>query len=161
MSEIPNFEELGHTAIGEELSINECKVLANVMKVRHVKKGERLVSEKGSEHTLFVLFKGELAVISQQQDEKEQTVYTMKPGEVAGTRAFVDRSPRKATLQAATDSIVYTLEPYDFESLLDSKPRILYKVMRSLFRLTHSNLLRMNKETEQLSNYISRSHGRY
>ncbi len=160
MNETPDFESLGHTAIGEELSINECKVLAGIMKVRHVKEGERLVSEKGAEHTLFVLSKGELAVISQ-QDEKELEVYTMKPGEVAGTRAFVDRSPRKATLQAVTDSIVYTLEPYDFELLLDKQPRILYKVMRSLFRLTHSNLLRMNRESEQLSNYISRSHGRY
>ncbi len=160
MSDTANFEALGHTAIGEELSINECKVLANIMKVRHLKKGERLVTESGAEKTLFVLLKGELAVIAQ-RDNKPQVVYTMKPGEVAGTRAFVDRSPRKATLEAVDSAEVYTLDPLDFESLLDSQPRILYKVMRSLFKLTHSNLLRMNQESEQLSNYISRSHGRY
>ncbi len=160
MSDTANFEALGHTAIGEELSINECKVLASIMKVRHLKKGERLVTESGAEKTLFVLLKGELAVIAQ-RDNKPQVVYTMKPGEVAGTRAFVDRSPRKATLEAVGSAEVYTLDPLDFESLLDSQPRILYKVMRSLFKLTHSNLLRMNQESEQLSNYISRSHGRY
>ncbi len=160
MSDTANFEALGHTAIGEELSINECKVLAGIMKVRHLKNGERLVTESGAEKTLFVLLKGELAVIAQ-RDNKPQVVYTMKPGEVAGTRAFVDRSPRKATLEAVGSAEVYTLDPIDFESLLDSQPRILYKVMRSLFKLTHSNLLRMNQESEQLSNYISRSHGRY
>ncbi len=160
MSDTANFEALGHTAIGEELSINECKVLASIMKVRHLKEGERLVTESGAEKTLFVLLKGELAVIAQ-RDNRPQVVYTMKPGEVAGTRAFVDRSPRKATLEAVGSAEVYTLDPHDFESLLDSQPRILYKVMRSLCKLTHSNLLRMNQESEQLSNYISRSHGRY
>ena len=160
MSETPDFEKIGNTAIGEELSINECKLLAKVMKVQHVTDGERLVSESGTQNTLFVLIEGELSVIGT-KDEQEVVVYTMKPGEVAGTRAFVDRSPRKATLQADGNATVYTLEPYDFESLLDDQPRILYKVMRSLFRITHGNLLRMNQETEQLANYISRARGRY
>ncbi len=160
MSDKPSFEELGNTAIGEELSVSECKVLADVMEVRHAKDGERLVSESGSEHTLFVLAEGSLDVISTHED-KEEVVYTMKPGEVAGTRAFVDRQPRKATLQAKGDVTVYTLEPYNFESLLDTQPRILYKVMRSLFRITHGNLIRMNQEKDQLANYISRSGGRY
>ncbi|HGX94201.1 MAG TPA: Crp/Fnr family transcriptional regulator, partial [Candidatus Tenderia sp.] len=38
---------------------------------------------------------------------------------------------------------------------------IVYKVMRGLFRITHANLLRMNQEKDQLSNYISKSGGRY
>jgi CRP-like cAMP-binding protein len=160
MSEKPDYQKIGDTAIGDELSLNECQVLADVMNVRHFKNGERLISESGSENTLFVLIDGKLNVISRHED-KETVVYTMKPGEVAGTRAFVDRTPRKATLEAVGDTTVYTLEPFDFESLLDSQPRILYKVMRSLFRITHTNLLRMNLEKDQLANYISKSGGRY
>jgi CRP/FNR family cyclic AMP-dependent transcriptional regulator len=34
-------------------------------------------------------------------------------------------------------------------------------VMRALFRNTHANLMRMNQESEQLSNYIQKSQGRY
>ena len=160
MSLTPDFEKIGNSAIGEELSFNECKVLADVMKAQHVADGETLICERGNEHTLFVLIEGELNVISE-KDGKENVVYTMQPGEVAGTRAFVDRTPRKATLKAKGDATVYTLEPHDFESLLESQPRMLYKVMRSIFRITHRNLRRMNKETAQLENYISRSHGRY
>jgi CRP-like cAMP-binding protein len=85
----------------------------------------------------------------------------MKEGECAGTRAFVDRTPRKATLRSIGNTTVYTLTPDAFESLLDSRPRLVYKVMRSLFRVTHSNLMRMNQETEQLSNYINKTQGRY
>jgi CRP/FNR family cyclic AMP-dependent transcriptional regulator len=160
MGNKPDFEKLGASVLGGELTLKECEVLAGIMGVRTLKDGERLVDESGKEHTLFVLVEGKLNVLSETDGEAKK-VYTMKQGEVAGTRAFVDRTPRKASLEAVGDTTVYTLEPDAFESLLDSHPRILYKVMRSIFRITHSNLLRMNQETEQLSNYINKTHGRY
>jgi len=160
MSDKPDFEKIGASVLGGELTLKECEVLAGIMAVSKLKDGEQLVSERGTEHTLFVLVEGELKVLSE-SDGQSKHVYTMKPGEVAGTRAFVDRTPRKATLEAKGDAIVYTLEPDAFESLLDKHPRIVYKVMRSIFRITHSNLLRMNQETEQLTNYINKTHGRY
>lgn len=160
MSDKPDFEKIGASVLGGELTLKECDVLSDIMAVHKFKDGEELVSESGTEHTLFVLIEGKMKVISE-TDGQPKHVYTMKIGEVAGTRAFVDRTPRKATLQAEGDTTVYTLEPDAFESLLDSQPRIVYKVMRSIFRITHSNLLRMNQETEQLSNYINKTHGRY
>ena len=85
----------------------------------------------------------------------------MKLGECAGTRAFVDLAPRRATLKAVGDTTVYTMEPKAFEALIDKHPRVVYKVMRGLFRLTHMNLMRMNVETKELSNYIHKTGGRY
>ncbi len=160
MSEVVDFKNIGSSSLGRELSLKECEVLAGIMNVSHAKDGERLVSEHGQEHTLFLLVEGRLEVLSE-IDGEEVVVYTMSPGEVAGTRAFVDRAPRKATLRARGDVTVYTMEPDAFESLLDSRPHIVYKVMRGLFRITHANLLRMNQEKDQLSNYISKSGGRY
>jgi CRP-like cAMP-binding protein len=92
---------------------------------------------------------------------QELVVYTMHKGECAGTRAFVDRTPRKATLRASGEALVYTMTPAAFESLLDKHPHIVYKVMRALFRITHSNLLRMRDESQELVNYVSKIHGRY
>lgn len=160
MANKPDFKKVGESSLGGELTLKECELLAAIMNVRELKDGERLVSEKGAEHTLFLLVAGKLEVVSEIEG-KDEMVYTMSPGEVAGTRAFVDRSPRKATLQAKGDATVYTMEPDDFESLLGSQPGIVYKVMRSLFRITHSNLLRMNNQAEQLTNYIRKSGGRY
>jgi CRP-like cAMP-binding protein len=85
----------------------------------------------------------------------------MKEGECAGTRAFVEQSPRKATLRSLGDSTVYTLTPANFEALLEANPRLAFKVMRALFRVTHANLSRMNQETRELANYISKTQGRY
>lgn len=160
MSVKPDFEKIGASVLGGELTLKECQVLSEIMDAVTLKDGETLVSESGTENTLFVLVEGKLKVMSESEGQIKH-VYTMKPGEVAGTRAFVDRTPRKATLQADGAATVYTLEPDAFESLLDKHPRIVYRVMRSIFRITHSNLLRMNQETEQLTNYINKTHGRY
>ncbi len=161
MNDTADYQLLRNISVCAELEDNEAKLLATLMGVRHLKDGELLVKEGAAEQTLFILAIGRLAVFSADSHGKEKLVYTMKAGECAGTRAFVDRTPRKATLRAKGDATVYTLTPDAFESLLDSHPRLVYKVMRSLFRVTHTNLIRMNQESEQLSNYINKTQGRY
>jgi len=156
----PECEAVVDSSLGQELGKDECQVLADVMGLRELTDGEVLVNEGDADNTLFILTKGKLTV-SSRIDEKEVAVYTMKVGECAGTRAFVDLAPRNASLTAVGDSTVYTLEPGDFEGLLDKHPKVVYKVMRALFRLTHINLMRMNVETQELSNYIHKSGGRY
>jgi len=160
MSTALDCEPIVDSSLGQELEKDECQVLATVMKSKDLKDGENLVKEGEADHTLYVLTQGKLAVISN-IDNKDMVVYNMKVGECAGTRAFVDRAPRRATLTAVGNTTVYTLSPEDFESLLDTHPRIVYKVMRGLFRITHANLMRMNVETQQLSNYINKTGGRY
>lgn len=161
MSEIADYKQVRNSTVGTELTEDEARLLAAKMGVRHLKDGEFLVKEGEADQTLFVLATGKLSVISRNTEGEEHLVYTMKEGECAGTRAFVEQSPRKATLRAVGEATVYTLTPEDFESLLVTHPRAAFKVMRALFRVTHANLSRMNQESEQLSNYITKSHGRY
>jgi len=160
MTEKVNPHRVRTSSLGAELYEEESKILASIMGVRHLRDGELLIAEGGAEHTLFILAEGKLAVIGN-NDGKETVLYTMAVGECAGTRAFVDRTPRKATLRAVGDTIVYTLAPDAFETLLDKHPRIVYKIMRALFRVTHTNLMRMNQESRELANYITKTHGRY
>ena len=161
MSNTADYQLVRNSSVGAELHEDEAKTLAAILGVRQLKDGELLVSEGGAEQTLFILASGKLAVISSATEGKESQVYTMKVGECAGTRAFVDRAPRKATLRAIGNATVYTLTPDAFESVLDTNPRLAYKVMRALFRVTHTNLMRMNQESQELANYIHKSHGRY
>ncbi|OIR17159.1 DNA-binding transcriptional dual regulator Crp [mine drainage metagenome] len=161
MSEVADYKVVRNSTVGSELTEEKAKLLAAKMGVRRLKDGELLVKEGEADQTLFILAAGRLTVISKDADGTEQVVYTMKEGECAGTRAFVEQSPRKATLRAVGDSVVYTLAPADFESLLDSAPRVAFLVMRALFRVTHANLSRMNQETRQLANYINKTQGRY
>ena len=160
MSKNADYKLVRNSSVGAELHEDEAKTLAAILGVRQLKDGELLVSEGAADQTLFILALGKLAVIGSAEG-RENLVYTMKEGECAGTRAFVDQTPRKATLRAIGIATVYSLTPNDFESLLDAQPRLAYKVMRALFRITHTNLMRMNQESHELANYISKTQGRY
>jgi CRP-like cAMP-binding protein len=160
MSEQPSYEVIRRTTLGAELSEEECKTLAGVMSVRQLKDDEVLVEEGEVNNALHILTAGKLAVTKVVEDEP-MILYILKVGEFAGTRAFVDRTPRKATLRAIGGATVYALDPQSFEALLTTHPRIIYCVMRAIFRTVHSTLMRMNMEKEQLSNYIFKQHGRY
>jgi CRP-like cAMP-binding protein len=157
----PDVDQLCHSSIGKELNVAESRVLCGVMGVRALNDGELLSKEGDAAGTLYILVEGKLDVISE-IDGKAESVYSMHKGECAGTRAFVDHTPRRATLIARGDgTVVYTLEPHAFESLIDDHPRLVYKVMCALFRNTHSNLMRMNQETAHLANYINKTGGRF
>ena len=159
-NESADYKKIKTSILGEELTEQECRTLADIMVVRYLQDGETLVTEGQAEGNLYVLVDGRLAVVAGALGN-DVTVYTMKAGECAGTRAFVDGTPRKATLRAAGKTIVYRLTPATFESLIESHPYIMYKVMRALFRATHTNLLRMRDESQELANYVNKMHGRY
>lgn len=161
MSEVADYKLVRNSTVGSELTEEKARLLAAKLGVRHLKDGELLVKEGEADQTLFILAMGKLAVISKDTDGVDKHVYTMREGECAGTRAFVEQSSRKATLRALGDATVYTLTPTDFEALLDGNPRLAYLVMRALFRVTHANLARMNQETRELTNYITKTQGRY
>jgi len=156
----PECEKINTSDLAKELAESECHVLAGVMTAGRFADGETLTKKGDKNSALYVLINGRLDVLGE-SDGQEVKVYTMEPGECSGTRAFVDRKSRMATVRAVGDTLVYMLEPDDFETLLDSHPKIVYKVMRAIFRITHNNLLKMNQQSQQLSNYISKTGGRY
>ncbi len=155
-----DIEAMCASTIGKELTVEECRTLSSVMGIKKLKDKDVLSTEGDRSCTLYILIDGKLELYSDKEG-KDTVIYTMTKGECAGTRAFIDRTTRKASLIASGDTIVYTMEPDAFETLIDANPRIIYKVMRALFRNTHTNLIRMNQEAKQLSNYINKTQGRY
>lgn len=156
----PDATIIKNSALGDELTIRECELLAAIMNVRHLAPGERLVNQGDRDTRLFLLAAGTLAVITGDVGQ-ERHIYTMTRGECRGTRAFIDNTPRKASLQAIDAATVYTLKPESIEELVKTDADVAYKFMRALFRVTHANLMRVKQEREQLANYISHSGGRY
>ncbi|MBK1716397.1 Crp/Fnr family transcriptional regulator [Thiocystis violacea] len=160
MNDINKSEALAQSILGGELDEGECLALAEHMGVLTLKIGETLVTEDEDRRTLFVLAEGRLCVCKS-VGGAEETVYQMRAGECAGTRAFVDGSRRRAALRAEGDVTVLTLEPADFEAMVETHPRLIYKVMRAFFRITHGNLMRMNLESAEMRNYLLKTGGRY
>ena len=160
MTESIDPKKLKESYLGQELDAGEIETLQSILGVHSLSDDEVLVEEGDEDRRLFLLADGRLEVLSRQRGELEH-VYLMSPGEFAGTRAFVDAVPRQATLKARGDATLYALEPADLEARIERDPHLVYKVMRALFRITHVNLMRMNKEAQELANYVYKRGGRY
>jgi CRP/FNR family cyclic AMP-dependent transcriptional regulator len=161
MSDVTDYKIVRNSTLGSELTEEEAQQLAAQMSVKHCQNDEFLVKEGDIFPSLFMLADGQLTVTSLNMQGEEKRVYTMKVGDCAGTRAFVKNSPRRATLRAVGETTVYALTPENLQKILDAHPRVAFKVMCALFRITHANLARMSQETEQLTNYINKANGRY
>jgi len=160
MTQLDKTEAVRRSILGAELDSAECAALAETMGLQPIRAGDIVVREGEQRRTLFVLADGKLSVCKGEGDH-EACLYQLRIGECAGTRAFLDGSERKAKLRADSDGALLTLEPEDFEKLIERHPRLVYKVMRGLFRVTHTNLMRMNLETAELRNYMMKTGGRY
>ncbi|MEE4639163.1 MAG: cyclic nucleotide-binding domain-containing protein [Wenzhouxiangella sp.] len=153
-------KHLKDSFLGEELDDADIEALRSVMTIKTLAKGDILAEEGSTDRHLYLLADGGLEVLTLQHGQPTHT-YAMAPGEFAGTRAFVDGTARSASLKAQCASVVYCLEPEPFESLIATHPLLVYKIMRAIFRITHLNLMRMNREAQELANYVYKIGGRY
>ncbi|MDH4216412.1 MAG: cyclic nucleotide-binding domain-containing protein [Gallionella sp.] len=155
-------DTLHNSAITEELNIAEVKILAGLFEVDEYKAGEVISSHADKKDNLYILAQGEIEVKTQ-SGNAENTIHVLKPGDLAGIITFVGgaATQHSATLYALGDTKVLTLERNKFETLLNSHPMIVYKVMRGIVRNVHSIVRHMNAQSSEMSNYIFRTHGRY
>jgi CRP-like cAMP-binding protein len=145
---------LAESRLGTELLPEECDALVAEMEVLPLVDGQVLCHEGERDSALYVLASGKIEVVNLVSGQ-EEVVYRMQVGETAGTRVFIDRGRRRSTLRAVGETTVYALQPARFEALIKRQPFMVYKVMRAMLKITHANLMRMNRESEALSNYVT------
>lgn len=156
-------DTLRTSTITEELSDAEVEILAGLFEVKDYKSGEAITKPSDPKNdNLFILAHGDIEVKILSGHE-EATIHVLKPGDLAGIITFVGgaASHISATLYAVGDTKVLSLERARFESLINSHPMVVYKVMRGVVRNVHGIVRRMNVQSTELSNYIFRTHGRY
>jgi CRP-like cAMP-binding protein len=89
------------------------------------------------------------------------TLYALTAGDLVGELSFLDETPHYAALRAAGPTEILSLERKDLESLLESQPWVVYRVMRAIMRTVHSLMRRMSVQSVELQNYIYKQHGKY
>lgn len=151
------------STVTEELSDAEVEILASLFEVKDYKAGDAIV-QPADKHpdNLYILAHGEIEVKIKTGTE-EQTISVLKPGNLAGIITFAGgaSSDISATLYAVGKTKVLSMERARFESLINTHPMIVYKVMRGVVRNVHGIVRSMNSQSAELSNYIYQVHGRY
>jgi len=154
-------ELLKNSVLGEELSEQQCAVLAPLIQIQGLKSGEFLLHEGHKDHSIHVIIKGQLEVMKQTGAGEWAALHVLHEGEMAGELGFIDGLEHSAALRALNDCEVLSLEREKFESLIQTDPELVYKIMRTILRTVHGILRRMNAQYVEMTNYIFKQHGRY
>lgn len=149
------------SVLNRELNDDECLVLGNLGSIREMQNEETLIEEGKVDNQLHMLIDGHLAVTRQVGESEWVTLHVLKAGELAGELGFIDGQPHSATLRAMGPTRIFSLEREKFETLINSHPDLVYRIMRAIVRGVHVTLRRMNVEQIELTNYITKEHGRY
>lgn len=156
-----NYEILCASPLGVDLGKSDCIALSEVISTQQLKDNEILFEEGSTDDSLHVIISGRLAVTRNTGIDDSVTLHVLRPGDMAGAMGFIDGTEHSATLRALSSTEVYTLKRQDLESLIDNHPMLVYKVMRSIIRSVHATMLHMNRQFVEMSNYITKEHGRY
>ena len=154
-------EVIKQSPLGQELSEEQCARLAAVATSVCLTDGATLIEEGHVDDTLFVVNEGTLEVVKHTGGDAWITLQLLKPGDMAGELGFVDGVAHSASIRAIGHTEVMFLNRTDLECLLTEDPELVYQVMRAIMRTVHAILRRMNLQFVEMSNYISKQHGRY
>jgi len=88
-------------------------------------------------------------------------LHILREGDIMGELGFLDGVEHSASLRAMGNCELLRLERTSLEGLLDKDPDLVYKVMRAIVRTVHRILRNMNAQQVELTNYITKQHGRY
>ena len=150
------FDAVRSSPLARELTPSEIDVLAGMVTLRDLKDGEVLLPAGSCDGHLHVVAAGRIEVVH--AAEHGPTVLArLGPGDLVGELSFMDDEPRYAALVASGPTKVLVLERSDFETLVESSPRLVYKVMRAIMRVSHAVQRRLSLELRDMENYIYRT----
>jgi len=161
MTEAAILEGLSTSKLAVELNDEERRILAGAMTLRDLAHGDVLIQEGSADDHLYVVVSGVLGVVKGAGSDDEVTLNAIRPGSMVGELSFLDGASRYASLVALSDTRVLGLSRADLEGLLETRPKVVYHVMRAIVRVVHEIQRRMSMQTAELTNYLYKTHGRY
>ena len=156
-----NSEIIKASPLGEELTLEQCEKLANIATASGLETGMFLLEEGHQDDTLHVVTKGMLEVVKPTGGGDWITLQVIREGQMIGEMGFVDGVEHSASIRALTNTEVFSLHRDEFETLVADDPQLVYQVMRAIIRTIHSILRNMNLQYVEMTNYITKQHGRY
>ncbi len=122
-------EALARVPMFSACAKKELEQIARQAEALDVPEGEILIEQGASGRDFFVIVDGKASVT---RDGKN--VATLGPGDFFGELALLDKSPRNATVTAASRMSVYLLTQPSFHGLLSTIPSLSHKVMVGMAR---------------------------
>lgn len=120
-----------------------------------VSQGATIFSEGEQGDTMYVIVEGRVQI--QRKGSKSPVVLaTLQPGSFFGEMAVVDQSERTATAVALTDVSLLTVHVSEIELLLEQRPDVGAKMIRTLVRRLKHTTDQVMDEKERIAMLFDR-----
>jgi CRP-like cAMP-binding protein len=129
---VPERRLLDATELFAALPPDVLEQLRTKTTVRALPKGDLLFSQGDASNELFVISEGRIAIATRSSDGRESMVAVLEAGGLFGELGLFDDEPRSADARALTDSEVLALAYDDLRSVLQTRPEILWVIVKLL-----------------------------
>jgi len=146
MSAISNLSDeaqsLARVPLFRRLEPHELEHLAEEVEQVNYKAGEIIFHEYDTGDALYVVEEGAVRIWVTDEDVQEVTLAELKPGQLFGEMAVLDRGQRSSSATAMVDTHLHRLTSDDFEKFLIAHPDCAIDVICEIAaRLRQTNLL--------------------
>lgn len=143
---MPIAQLIANSVLGQDLTSQECELLAKSVTQKNLVKGEILFDEGSTDETLYILISGKLEVLKMVGSENSISIDTLKQGAMTGELSFLDNVAHTMRVISKTDSHLLMLPKGAFEGLVEQQPLLTYHVMRSILRYSHQIQRKINNK---------------
>ncbi len=150
----PKFDVQGLVqAIAHNHSIDACSpslqsaqwdMLGGYLQPFSLTRGQTLIEQNATDRTLYLVESGTLSVHLEDKSGRVRLAI-VAPGSAVGEGAFFTRSPRSATVQAASDCKLWCLTPMRFAELSNRHPEVALEIAMALGALVSRRLVNKPK----------------
>jgi len=148
-------DRIRDSALAAELSEEQVEALAGATETLELADGDVLIEKGDKDDRLFAIVSGALEVsLPSERAGESIKVVRLGPGAISGELGFLQDMERTATVRASGDTVVVSLSRASLESLLESDPLLIYRVMRAILRSVHKVVSSMNEQNAHLVDYI-------
>lgn len=114
---------LSGTRLFSQVDHRDLTALAERLREQTLKKGQVLMRQGEHGEEMFVVRRGSLVISKPVIGNVEQILARAGPGDFFGEMSLFDRSPRSATIQAETESMLLVLDRDNLGRLTHDNPR--------------------------------------
>lgn len=145
---------IADSLLGTDLSLEECEILSEIVKYRSLELDEVLFEPDTLDGNLYLLAEGKLEILKVVNNNNTVSINILKEGSMIGELSFLDGAAHTMRIKARKPSKVLCLSRNDFEALLETHPKVVFNVMRSILRFSHKLQRKMLQESIDMQRMV-------
>jgi len=148
-------QELAGIPLFEGLSEAELKKIARRLTRKKYKEGEIVFQEGGDgSQRLYVIESGAVRIAKRVDEQEEQTLAVLKPGEFFGEISLMNRKQHSAIAQALKDTSLLILSRDQLDELIGDDPALAYRILRKVSLVICGLLRQMDEKVIDMIKFV-------